>query len=100
MPPGREGSWDGRFAAPGRTPEGSCEALFPTDGRFTPEGRVDADPGTRPPLGRDAPAEGSCDGRETEPLDGRETFPVEGRETLPVEGREAGRETEPVEGRE
>lgn len=96
MPPGREGSWDGRFAAPRRMPEGSCEALFPEDGRFTPEGSVPGEVGTRPPLGRDATDEGSCDGREIEPVDGREALPVEGREA----GREAGRETELVEGRE
>lgn len=77
MPPGREGSWDGRFAVAGRMPEGSCEALFPNDGRPPAAGRVAGDAGTRPLLGR-----------ETEPVDGRETLPVEGRETERLDGLE------------
>ncbi len=58
------------------------------EGRFTPEGSVDGDADTRPPLGRDAPDDGRWDGPEIEPVDGRETLPVEGREAEPVEGRE------------
>jgi hypothetical protein len=54
---------------------------------------VDGDAGTRPVLGRDAPDDGSCEGRETEPVDGRDTFPVDGRVVgldaeLPPDGRE------------
>jgi hypothetical protein len=70
--PGRvEGSWEGRLTtpAPGRLPEGSCEALFPKDGRLTPDGSVEGLVGTRPP-----------DGLVTAPVDGRDTLPVDGRE--------------------
>lgn len=107
MPPGPDGSWDGRFTpVPGRTPEGSCETPLPKDGRSTPVGSLfdgvrDGAEGSRPALGRDAPDDGSWDGRETFPVDGRLTFPADGRETFPADGRVAGRDAEPPpEGRE
>jgi hypothetical protein len=58
---------------------------------------VEGDAGTRPVLGRDAPEDGSCEGREAEPAEGRETLPVDGRDTFPVDGRVVGRETEPLD---
>lgn len=86
-------------------PEGNCEALFPSDGRSTPVGRLAGDEGTRPALGRDAPpVDGSCEDRDTEPVEGRVILLVEGRVVLPVEGRLTllveGREGLPVDGRE
>jgi hypothetical protein len=88
LPPGRvAGSWDRRFTLPGLLiPDGNCEALFPNEGRLAPEDNPLE--GTSPPLGRETPPDGSCDGLETEPVDGRDTLPVDGRETLPVDGRE------------
>lgn len=66
------------------------------------DGVRDGVDGTRPALGRDAPDDGSWDGRETAPVDGRVTLPVDGLETLPVDGRdtlpEEGRETLPEDG--
>ena len=94
MPPGRDGNVDGRFAVPGRMPEGNCEALLPMDGRLTPEGRsfdgvLEGDDGTRPAAGLDAPVDGWVDGRVDgrAGAEGRDTFEVAGLET-PPEGRE------------
>jgi hypothetical protein len=93
---------EGRCALLGRLLEGSCEALPPeTFDPPPPEGRFAGVLGTRPPLGREDPPEGTCDGRETLPPDGREELPPDGREEE-LDGREAeldGREEEP-EGRE
>jgi hypothetical protein len=84
-----DGNCDGRLTEPGRLAEdGSCEALLPSDGRVPVDGRVAGEAGTRPALGREAPLDGNCEGREMLPPDGRETAPVDGREMLPEDGRE------------
>jgi hypothetical protein len=71
--PGLVGRSEGRCVLLGRLLDGSCDALpRETVDPVPPEGRFAGVVGTRPPLGRDAPPEGNCEGRETLPPDGRE----------------------------